>query len=540
MDLNRSETMPASASPMKSTSSPSGESRDPAPVEKQEVVNEDAGESAADEKGTGSQNGLPANAVLNASRLYQQVADRLRTMIEQGTLRPGQRVPSIRRMADQMNVSIATVLQAYRVLEDARLIESRPQSGYYVRGQYWSRPPEPEISAPALGQTPVSVADLVLKVVQATIRPDMIPFGSAIVGPELLPTQQFNRLSAAMARRTQKMAHQYDFPPGCPELRVQVARRALDCGCTLSPDDLVTTFGTQEALALCLKAVAREGDAIAIESPVYYGILQLLEALGMRAVEIPTSPRDGMSITALEQVLQQHPIKAVMLISNVSNPLGCTMSDSSKEQLVQLLARHDVPLIEDDIFGELYFGPTRPRTCKAYDTAGRVMLCSSISKTLSPGARVGWCAPGRYLSQVLRLKLCHTIGTATIPQLAVAEFLANGGYDHHLRRVRKLYAQQLRLMSEAVTRYFPAETRITRPGGGFLLWVEMPEQVDSLELHRRALLAGISITPGPLFSPTRRYKNFIRLNCGFVYTQRIEQAVATLGELVKSLCATKS
>jgi len=353
--------------------------------------------------------------------------------------------------------------------------------------------------------------------------------------PELLPTAQLNRCLAAVGRRSGSAGSEYSVPPGNLALRTQVARRAFEAGCALSPDEIVITSGGMEALNLCLRVVAKPGDTIAIEAPTYFGVLQCIEALGLKAVEIPTHPRDGVSLDALAYALDTQPIKACLFVLNFNNPLGSCMPDANKERLVEMLAARGIPLIEDDIYGDLAFSGARPRPAKSFDRGGLVLLCDSFSKTLAPGYRVGWCAPGRWQQQVEHLKFVTNVATATLPQMAVADFLANGGYNHHLRRIRKLYAEKIQLMSQAVSASFPAGTRITRPTGGYVLWVEMPSSVNSLELFDRALAAGISIVPGPVFSAKGKFKNFIRLNSGNPWSKSIERAVAQLGKFAHEL-----
>jgi DNA-binding transcriptional MocR family regulator len=463
--------------------------------------------------------------------LYKQVALRICELIEHGTLRPGERVPSVRRWSEQQNVSIATVTQAYRWLEDRGQLVARPQSGYYVRLKPWSPPPVPEISKPGPGPIKVCVNDLVIQVIKAGRDPGLVRLGATLPSPELFPVRELNRTMAAVGRRSPMLANSYDAPPGNEALRVQVARRAIEAGCTLAPDDIVTTVGATEALNLCLRAVAKPGDVIAIESPAFFGILHIIESLGMRVCEVPTCPETGVCLDGLARRIKACRIKACLFTLNYSNPLGSCMPDEKKERLVSLLASHEIPLIEDDIYGNLTFGATRPKVAKAFDEDGWVLLCDSFTKTLSPGYRVGWIAPGRFKAQVEYLKFVNTSATPSLPQMAVAEFLQIGGYDHHLRRIRRLYADQVQRVSECVSRYFPETTKATRPTGGMCLWVELPAQVDALQLYQQALAARISIAPGPLFSPKQGYKNFIRLNCGNPWSPEIENALRKLGEL---------
>ena len=470
--------------------------------------------------------------VRDSDLLYNQVATHIRSLIDRGTLRVGERLPSIRKLSAQMDVSISTVLQAYMTLEAGHCIEAKPQSGFYVK-MIRQVPPEPKPSNPSSIATQVSITELVAQVFLSSHDPQVIQLGLSTPSAEYLPVNRLTRLLAAAARNHSTRSVNYDFPPGYGPLRHEIAKRSLEFGCRLSEQDIVTTNGTMEALNLCLRAVAKPGDIIAIESPTFYGTLQAIESLGMKALEIPTDPRDGIVIEALSSSLRRHPVKACLLVPNFNNPLGSCVPDNNKKKLVTLLARREIPLIEDDIYGDLCFGPSRPKTAKAYDTEGLVLLCSSFSKTLAPGFRVGWTAPGRFKSQVERLKFMTSMACTTTPQIAVAEFLRNGGYDRHLRTIRKNLAMQVQRMTDAIARYFPERTKVTRPQGGLALWVELPRWINSLELHREALQQHISIAPGPIFSAKQRYKNFIRLSCGEPWTDNIERAMETLGNLAR-------
>jgi len=470
----------------------------------------------------------------NGTPLYQAVAERLADLVAQGTYGPGERLPSIRTLSRQLRVSVNTVKEAYGTLEDRRLVEARPQSGYYVAARLPQVPDPPEVDMMDLGPTGVSIAELSAMIMRDTLNPRLLQFGCAIPNPELLPVTKLNRMLSREARLRPIESVSYSMPPGCPRLREQIARRLVAAGCTLRPDQLVTTSGCGEAALLALRAICKPGDTVAIETPVYFNFLQLIQDLGLRALEIPSSPADGMSLPALRYALDNNPVQACLVISNFNNPLGGLMPDAAKQELVELLERRGIPLIEDDIYGDLSFSDSRPSVAKAWDRTGNVLLCSSFTKTLAPGYRVGWIAPGRFQAQIERLKMVVNIASASAPQLAIAEFLANGGYDHHLRAIRRTYASKVAQMGEAIGRHFPAGTRVTRPGGGFALWVEMPEEVDSLRLYSRALRAGITLAPGPLFSATGRYRNYVRLNAAF-WSPEVEPAVATLGRLASAL-----
>ncbi|MGD8399066.1 MAG: PLP-dependent aminotransferase family protein, partial [Anaerolineae bacterium] len=463
---------------------------------------------------------------------YERIADDITHLIETGTFRPGDSIPSVRELSSQRGVSITTVLRAYYLLEARGLIEARERSGFYVSETLPSALPEPDISAPAPDPTEVSMRELVTRVVLAdTHQPDLVQLGAAHPNPSLAATRKLNRILASVARRMGDRGGMYDYVPGCEPLRVQIARRALTAGCTLSPDDVVITTGCTESISLCLRAVCRPGDTVAIESPTSFDALQCLEVLGLQALEIPTHPRDGISVPALRFAVEHNPVSACLVISNFNNPLGSCMPDENKQELVDLLAAHDIPLIENDIFGEIYFGERRPAVAKAYDRRGLVMLCSSFSKSLCPGYRVGWVVPGRFESAVRWLKYTSSLASPTLAEYTLAEFLEGGSYDPYMRRLRRTYARHVAALSQAVRRFFPEACKLTRPAGGFVLWVELPPSVDSLVLYRRALAAGIAITPGYLFSPSDHYRNFVRLNAAN-WSDRAEVAVERLGGMI--------
>ncbi|HEY0790925.1 MAG TPA: PLP-dependent aminotransferase family protein [Chthoniobacterales bacterium] len=470
-----------------------------------------------------------------ASPLYEQVAEAIARHIQSGALGPGERVPSLRRLSVQHGVSVSTAVEAYLSLENRGLIEARPKSGFYVRPRTGLHPPEPLLSRPGFAASKVSLGELRARLFRLSGEQDIVPLGTATPSAELLPVAQLNRTLGAAARRAGTAAIDYSPPPGCEPLRRQLSRRSLDWGCQLAPEEFITTSGAMEAIFLCLRATAKRGDVVALESPTYFGILEAVETLGLRVIQVPMHPQHGMDLDHLEAAIGRQRIAAVLAIPSFNNPLGSCMPDANRERLVLLLARHEVPLIEDDIYGDLAFPPAgRPRVAKRFDRRGLVLLCGSVSKTLAPGWRVGWVAPGeRYYKTILQLKISSTLATASAPQFAVAEFLRDGGYDRHLRALRRAYAEQVRRMAQAVVEAFPPGIRISRPQGNFVLWVELPKGADAMELHRRALEERISVAPGPMFSAKgRQFARFIRLNCGAPWSTRIERGVAVLGHLV--------
>jgi DNA-binding transcriptional MocR family regulator len=463
--------------------------------------------------------------------LYMKVARQIETQIRKGALQVGDKVPSIRGLRRQQGVSVSTVLQAYFWLENQGWIEPRAQSGFYVRVPYQELPPEPDFQISRSVPTEIGVSNILTEVVHSIGDHGKVPLGAASAGATLYPNHRLNRIIHKVTREDPAHSSRYDFTVGRPELRRQIARRSTACGCNFSPNELVVTCGGMEALNLGLRAVAGPGDVIAIESPTYFAILQIIESLGMKAIEIPTHPRTGMDLDTLDRAIRKHGVRACISIANCHNPLGFILEDDAKKNLVGLLAKHNVPLIEDDIYGDIAFGGIRPKTAKAFDSTGLVLLCSSFSKVLAPGFRVGWIHPGRYLDKVTQLKFINTISSPTLPQLAIAEFIRSGGYDRYLRNLRTTLANQVQVYGREIVKRFPEGTKISRPAGGYVLWVELPETIDALALYRAALAHKISIVPGVIFSATGRFRNHIRISCGNPWGDSIERAFVTLGKL---------
>lgn len=466
---------------------------------------------------------------------YQQVADRLTRMIQEGVFGPGTAAPSVRKLSRQWQVSISTILRAYYLLEAQGLLVPRPRSGFYVTTRLPNAPPEPALSDPEPDPSTVGMRELITMVfMRDAANPDLVQMGVAHPDPALSATRPLNRLMASAARRLGDKSGQYTPPAGNRMLRKQIARHAVNAGLSLDTDDIVITSGCGEAIYFSLKAVCSPGDTVAVESPICFDVFQYLENLGLRVLEIPTHPRDGISLEALSFALETHTVSACLVVSNFNNPLGSCIPDDRKQALVRLLSRHDIPLIENDIFGDIYYHDRRPMAAKAFDTDGGVIWCGSFSKTLSPGLRIGWAAPSRFRATVEWLKFSANIASATLPQLAVATFMAEGGYRKHLRRISRIYRTRITDLRNAVIRYFPTDIRVTDPGGGYLLWVELPETVDALNLYKTALKQGIAITPGHLFSTGSRYHHFIRLNAAN-WSEAAVPAIRRLGRVIREM-----
>jgi DNA-binding transcriptional MocR family regulator len=463
--------------------------------------------------------------------LYEALATQLAEAIGSGRVKPGERLPSVRTLSERYKVSISTAVQAYRFLENRRLIEARPKSGFYA-AQARAAPPEPRASRPPAAARYVVTAPIGYEYNLALGEASATPLGALVTDHTLFPTGRLARLLASVARRHPDRAGRYSPPLGEEPLRRAIARRALEYGCNLAPGDILVTNGCVEALNLALRAVARAGDTIALESPTYFAMLQMIESLGMKALEVPTHPRTGLSLEALDLATQRRgAVKALMVTPSFTNPLGSVMPEAARQALAALCEARGVAVIEDDIYGDCRFAGPRPLPIKAWDRTGNVLLCSSFSKTLSPGYRVGWVEAGRWRDAVEALKRIGTIFTASLPQLAIAEFLESGGFDHQLRRLRRELQDRAARLVSLVVESFPQGTRLAAPDGGYVLWVELPPRVDTVELFRRARAEGILLAPGAVFTNTNRFRNALRLSFGLPDAPGIAHAVARVGRM---------
>lgn len=463
---------------------------------------------------------------------YDQVSRYINELIEKGDLKPGDKAPSLRKLSKQLGVSIATITQSYVNLEDKGILTAKPQSGFYVNALVNQINDIDKSAATPRQARRVRFGDLFEEIFRNANNPRIIPFGTSNPSMEFMPVKSLTRATRSIISRYPQKSMDYLFPPGDRKLREQIAQQYAQNYTRVSADDIIITSGATEALSISLRTVAKRGDIIAVESPTYFAVLRMIEQMGMLAVEIDTDPVNGLNIEALEEAFDTMDIKAVMASPNTSNPLGCQMPEERKRELVNLLAERDIPLIEDDVYGSVYFGDKQPRPAKSYDLNNIVLSCSSFSKTLAPGHRIGWVVAGRYHKKFLQFKQAWSSATSSINQLALAEFLSSGQYDRHLVRLRVAMREQVERGRFMIAKNFPEGTRISHPHGGNVLWVEMPEGCDCIDIFNRALEHNIAITPGILFSATRRFKNHLRINCGSPWNATTEDALKTLGKIV--------
>jgi len=471
-------------------------------------------------------------------KLYVSFAARIRAMIDEGVLKPADKIFSVRQASQKYGLSISTVLRAYLLLEQEGVISSHPQSGYYVtpRKRLQQRSASP--LAKDLNLSEVDASKLVLTTLKSIREFGTVPLGSPFPDPQLFPLKKIHQYEKALTDDEGEWGVLSDLPPGNEMLRQQIARRYLASGIDVSPDDIVITHGATEAITLCLQAVAKAGDTIALESPGYYALAHTVERLGMKIAEIRTDPESGIDLDALRAATADTRIAAVILTANFQNPLGFVMPEAKKQALVEFLAEQDIPLIEDDVYSELYFSNEPPLPAKAYDRSGMVLHCSSFSKSLAPGYRVGWTSAGRYRQEVERLMFLNSLSLTSAPQIAIAKFMQRDSFEQHLKQLRHTLRSNYVLIRNVIEQSFPVGTELSVPKGGYVVWVKLPPAIDALKLYRTAIDNGITVAPGSIFSRKKDLTHYIRLNFSHLWTLAIEQAVRDVGALACEMLAS--
>lgn len=476
----------------------------------------------------------PSNRKALTDFRYEELADFIAKQIASGVLPHGCKAPSLRKISQGHGVSVSTSLHAYRLLESRGLLQAVPQSGYIVRASANEHLTLTQTTAPLRRKQKVEVSVKVNHMLDYAADRSLIPLGCAIPSPEYLAASRLDRFLAKAARTQGAISNTYSPPQGELNLRLAIARRAMLWGEQVDPNDVVVTCGCTEALGLALRSVTSPGDAIAIESPAYFGILQILESLNLQALEVPTHPREGVDANALDSLLSKNKVSACLLSSNFNNPLGYQISDKTKRTHLKILNKHKIPLIEDDVYGDIFFSGSRPRPYSAFKEAVNTIYCSSFSKTLAPGYRIGWTASRLHTDRIANLKVSTTLASPVLTQIAMSDYLDCGAYDNHLRKLRRTFALNVERMVKAVADYFPADTRVSQPEGGFVLWVELGGTMTARELFQKAIKKNICFTPGDLFSAQDQYDRCLRLNCGYPWNAELEQAMKQLGGMVSS------
>ena len=468
---------------------------------------------------------------MKSTYLYEQVAGQIEKQIVLGVLKPGDKLPSVRTLSEQQKISLSTAFKAYEELVIKDLIVARDRSGYYVGFR------DHDITTISNDQDlkafaePTTASKIVSFAQQNLKNKNIVRLSLTAPDSSLLPV---SKLAKAMNQALRKdPCVEYGDITGNPDLRRHIARRSLQWKGFINHNEIVITQGCIESIVLCLMAITKPGDTIAISRPTFFSIFSIIQNLGLKALEIDIHPTAGINFYQLESNLEKFNISACVFVTNFNNPTGYCFTNAEKEKLVGMLTKRNVPLIEDDVNGDIYFGRSRPRTCKSFDKEGLVLLCSSFSKTLAPGYRVGWCIPGKFKERFLEIKLTHTVTSASPTQAAMAQFFNSDRFDLHMKKLRKTLHIESIKYRKAIIDYFPKGTNVTKPSGGFLLWVELDKKVNGTSIFYDAIKKGISIWPGQIFSASEGFGNFLRISFGVPFDDKIEDGIRILGNLVR-------
>jgi len=465
--------------------------------------------------------------------LYQQVIEFVEKQAENGVFRAGDKLPSLRKLSKQLAISVPTVKQAYVELERQGAIYARPQSGYYLKAkQVRTLLPMRDKWAHAL-PAKIHCRNLIEQVYSAIHLPNTIALGLSNPVNTHPPDKTLSRLMKGVLSRVSEKSVSYGPINGDSSLRLSIALRYQEQGVGVNYDDIIITNGAQEALSIALQCVASKGDIIAVESPSYFGQLELIESLGMKVVEVYTCTEFGVCTKELEEVLKKHKVKACLFTTTVNNPLGSMMTNKERKNLVELLEKYNTPLIEDEVYSELYFTEEKPLPAELYSKKGLVMTCSSFSKTAAPGYRIGWLLAGKFEEKATGIKRAQSCSTSMLPQWTLHDYMTSGEYDKYLKVLRKKLQYNCERMRALITEHFPKEVCISEPKGGGVLWIRCRSHVDTRLFFHEAIEAGVSFAPGIIFSASGKYSNFMRISYGVQWSDAVVEAIKKLGKIVE-------
>ena len=465
---------------------------------------------------------------------YQVLAQQIAEKIHQQEFKTHQKLSSLRQFATQHAISLNTVKACYALLEAQGLIFVKEKSGYYVK----ERKIVAENTVPIYPDFPshartVSNLDLQIEIQEASIQPRRIHLGAIQLSPELIPMDALRRSIQRALKHSQPEDFLYSDRQGHFKLRQALSEHWAEDGLFISPESIYMTNGCMAALSVLIQTLTQEGDSIIVPMPNYNGQQQLLANLNRKIIEIPSS-ETGIDLVRLEQIMQQSDARCCLLTANFQNPLGYCLTQKKKKKIADLAATYACTIIEDDIYAECSFSFQRPLPIQHWDQHGYVILCSSISKSLSSAYRVGWyCLPERYKHLHSKLMM-HTVTVNTPLQLGLADLIYSRAYREHLQQLRPKLRSQVQAYRDYLLQAFVGiEIKINLPEGGYSLWIQLPDQIDSMACYYFAQQHQINIVPGEVFGEDRRYQHFIRLNAGYPLSRDICQAIQLLADWVK-------
>lgn len=457
---------------------------------------------------------------------YEEIAADIERKIAGGQYLPGHRLPSVRTLKEKYQTSLSTIQSAYDDLLLRGLVESVPRSGYYVSTK---SPSTGKAAATMIVRDPVFRNNLAVITSENRQRSALSEFNVAAPGDLLLPQQLLLKTMQQVIREKGATLLKYYPANGLAALRENITRRAAHHNTHLQSAELLITDGALQAVYIALSAVCAPGDVIAIESPCIFSVLEVIRVLRLKVVEIPVLPQTGFDISALQAACQVHDFKAIVVTPNFHNPTGILLTDDQKRLLLQVAQANNIPVIENDIYGELYFSGQRPSTIRSFDDSGLVMTCSSFAKSLAPGIRLGWLSAGRFFRQAEQIRFAIGSSVSPVYQETMNRILEGSAYEKHLRIFRQQLAAQCEQSRKLVRESFPAGTTMGKPAGGYHLWVELPDTLDMAAFYRFCEEIGVRFTPGSAFSFASTYDHCLRLVFADKYTPAKTGAIRKAG-----------
>lgn len=467
---------------------------------------------------------------------YSDLADQIQNQIEKGAFKLSEKLPSLRALCRQTGYSMNTVFQAYIELEKRGVVESRHRSGYFIKPRSKRLRPPPKMTRHQLVPQKINLDNLIHQLTEDMGDPRILKLGGVAVAPDHLPFKRlYQHLKSIPQKQIPDVIAGYSPPQGEVLLRHQISNFLFPIIPSMAMEDIIITNGCTEALSLSIKAVSDSGDTVIVESPTDPWLRQTIRDSDMYALEIPTDPDTGIDLQSVERAIQNEKIACCIINPNCQNPLGFIMPDDHKRRLLDLCEEKKIPIIENDVCGDLYFGEVRPTPLKRWDDHGNVLYCSSFSKVLAAGLRVGWVVPGRFKDPIIRMKLNRSMISPKLNQVVVANYLKEGTYHRHLKRLRSTIRLQHSYCAAALHKYFPETVKMTSPVGGLSIWIELPRGMKGSEVYSEARKIGISILPGFLCSSLDLYDRFIRIGYGGCWDKTMEQAIQKIGNIIKRM-----
>ncbi len=378
-------------------------------------------------------------------------------------------------------------------------------------------------------------ASEIREILKLTEMPEVISFAGGLPAPELFPVAEITQITAQVLATQGQAALQYSPTEGFPQLREIIAKeRMIRARVTVAAEDILITAGSQQGIEFCGRLFLDKDDYVICESPTYLGAINAFNSCQPRYLEIPMDD-EGMIISELEKTLAQHPeAKMIYTVPDFQNPTGRTMSVARRQQLAKLAARYQIPVVEDNPYGELRFEGDSYPAIKSFDNEGWVIYLGSFSKTFCPGYRIGWmCANPDILRKFVLMKQASDLQCSSIAQREIALYMQQYNLNEHISQIRQVYKQRRDLMLESIRKYFPATVKYTIPEGGLFTWVELKEGIDAARLLDEALQEKVAFVPGAPFFPNTHHRNFLRLNYSNMQEERIVEGIRRLGAVLQ-------